>query len=685
MKESGQMKKRVTKLLLIITLFLICIFGVSYAYYLMSNKQEDDNIAKSSCFQLAFTSQKNEINLDNMYPISDEEGKVLTPFSFTITNTCDMIASYNVNLEMLEGTTMNSDYVAVMVNDEAPSLLSSYDSTNVEISGSVESRTLAKGTLSYNDSVDYKVRFWMDKSVTSSDSMNKNFLSKIVITASPSVYNPKDAGYNTLHDAILANEYQTTPDKALEKINGKNSPYITTDENGVAKITNTAPVIKWMEKTEETSQTRTVVKIAESAINSDDATSDLTVNDTKMQVYTMKTFNSETGRYTLSDMQYVDPSTLTFGGDIHYYYSTEGIEYNTATKKLYTATNNGDIKICEIISAIATNTKTKWNSVEYASNTYNLTINELTVIELESDKSDKGLYAGVDDYGTTYYYRGNVKNNNVLFAGYYWQIVRINGDGSIRLIYNGSKANATGTAQSINTRNYQFNSKYNEPAYVGYMYGDADAGTFNEVHANTNDSTIKTAVDSWYKTNIADKEYSSYISTAVGFCGDRSLYSNSGGNGIQTDKDTRFAPYGRYASDTATFNCANTDRDMYTVTNSDGETRTVDGNQALTYPVGLVTYDELVFAGMDVKHLNKLNWTYSSNHYWTMSPSHFYAWDGRAREWFQLSNGYLSLWYGVTLSNGVRPVINLKSDVKISGGIGTPENPYVIETNGGIK
>lgn len=159
MKESGQMKKRVTKLLLIITLFLICIFGVSYAYYLMSSKQEDDNIAKSSCFQLAFTNQKNEINLDNMYPISDEEGKILTPFSFTITNTCDMIASYNVNLEMLEGTTMNSDYVAVMVNDEAPSLLSSYDSTNVEISGSVESHTLSKGTLSYNDSVDYKVRF----------------------------------------------------------------------------------------------------------------------------------------------------------------------------------------------------------------------------------------------------------------------------------------------------------------------------------------------------------------------------------------------------------------------------------------------------------------------------------------------------------------------------------------------
>ncbi|MDD5836198.1 MAG: hypothetical protein PUD34_03185, partial [bacterium] len=192
-----------------------------------------------------------------------------------------------------------------------------------------------------------------------------------------------------------------------------------------------------------------------------------------------------------------------------------------------------------------------------------------------------------------------------------------------------------------------------------------------------NNSTIKTAVDSWYKTNIADKGYSSYISTAVGFCGDRSLYSNSGGNGIQTDKDTRFAPYGRYASDTATFNCANTDRDMYTTLKSDGETRKVDGNQALTYPVGLVTYDELVFAGMDVKHLNKLSWVYSTNHYWTMSPSRFYAPGGIADEWMQYSVGRINGWNG-TNSLGARPVINLKSDVEISGGIGTATDPFVI-------
>ena len=658
----------------ILSIIILSVIGTSYAYWRFSVIQDKVNVGKSKCLSMEINNEANVISLSNIYPISDEEGRKSTPYSFTITNTCDVFASYNINLEMLEGTTMNSDYMAVLVNSESIKRLGEYDKADIVLDSSVESRTIATGTLGAGDSIDYALRLWLDKSVTSVDAMNKVFKSKVVVEYQPSNYNPKDAGYNTLHDAILANEYQTTPEIAIEKIKAKQSSSITDNGDGTYTVTNTAPIIKWMEKVGDTGQTRTVVKIAESAIKTDDATSNLTINDTKMRIYTAKTFNSENGRYTLSNMQYVDPSTLTFGGGTHYYYSTEDISYNTSSKKLHTSSNNGGITVYEITGAITTSTKTSWNGVEYASNTYTLTTNTLTETELESDKSDKGLYAGTDGYGTTYYYRGNVKNNNVLFAGYYWQIVRINGDGSIRIIYNGSKANATGTAQSINAKNYQFNSRYNDPAYVGYMYGDVDADNFDEVHANINDSTIKAVVDSWYKTNIEDKSYSSYISTYVGFCGDRSL---SSGDGIQIDKDTGFASYGRYVSNTATFNCINTDRDMYTTAKSDGETRKVDGNQALTYPVGLATYDELVFAGIDGKHINNLSWAYSTNHYWTMSPSFFYSSDVHAQEWIEYSDGYLrNAW--VTVNFGVRPVINLKSDVEISGGIGTATDPFVI-------
>ncbi len=651
----------------VLTISILCILtitiGLSYGYYLLNKVQENNNIAGSKCFNLEFTNEKNAISLDNMYPISDEEGRKLTPYSFTITNICDMLAGYTVNMEMLEGTTLNSKYLDTMVNNEEIKLLTNYESTNTVITGSTESRILAKGTLAYNDSIDYTVRLWMDKDVEDTESMNKLFKSKIVISATPSSWNPKDAGYDTLHDAILANEYQTTPADAIKKIEAKGTP----------DLSNTAPIIKWVENTDGNGNL-TIIKPSLNTINTDETTSALTENDTKLKLYKKIKFNNETAYYNLSEPVIVDPITLNYEEYTRYYFFSEGISYNKDNGKLYSSGGNSSRQIYAIDSASKKMSTTTWNDVEYESITYTLNVTKLNSIELDVISSDMGLYQNADDYGTTYYYRGNVKNNNVYFAGYYWQIVRINGDGSIRLIYNGNVKNATGNAQSINNRTYQLNSKYNDPAYVGYMYGDPDATKFAEVHANTNDSTIKAAVDSWYKTNIADKGYSQYISTAVGFCGDRSLSSNSDGDGVQPDKDTIFGAYGRYLANTAQLTCLEPARDLYTTANSGV------GNKALTYPVGLITYDEMVFAGMDNRHLNKLSWIYSTQYTWTMSPSFFSATDGNtARGWVENSAGFIDYWSWVPGWNGARPVINLKADVRISGGIGTANEPYVID------
>ncbi len=88
-----------------------------------------------------------------------------------------------------------------------------------------------------------------------------------------------------------------------------------------------------------------------------------------------------------------------------------------------------------------------------------------------SIRSEVGLYKTEDDYGDVYYYRGDVQNNNVYFGGYYWKIIRTNGDGTIRLIYNGETKNVTGNNISINNTKYQYNVRYPDPTYVGYMYG----------------------------------------------------------------------------------------------------------------------------------------------------------------------------------------------------------------------
>ena len=653
----------------------LSILGVSYAYWRFTYVADKANNATSGCFNIELTDQKDEINLTNAYPITDADGLKLKPFSFTLRNTCSIFAHYYVNLEMLEGTTLNSKWVATKVNSDAITTLDQYKTTTTAISGSTESRTIAEGYLGSDDSVDYTLSLWMDEDATIDDDvMNKIFKSKVMVVSEPGNYSPVLAGYTKLGDAILANEYQTTPAIAKTKIAAKQT----------VDVTNTAPVIKWIEKT-GSATTITAVKPAQSVIetyNKDTGTGDkttqasnLTLNDTKLRLFKTKTFNSDTARYSLSNPVYVDPTTLDFSGDQKYYFQAEYISYNNTTGKLYTVTGGGDITIYQVTGATKTAGTTTWNNVSYDSITYNLSATTLTETALETDKSDKGIYQGTDDYGTTYYYRGNVKNNIVKFAGFYWQIVRINGDGSIRLMYNGTEKNATGVKQSINNRTYQFNSLYNDPTYVGYMYGDKDGTTFAEVHNNTNNSTIKTAVDNWYKTNIVDKGYSSYVSNAVGFCGDRSFYTNnggSGGDGVQTDKDTRFGAFGRYQANTAQFTCPEPSRDLYTTADSS------IGNKALTYPVGLITYDELVFAGMDQRHINKLSWAYSTQHYWTMSPSYFNATDGVAFEWFLNSAGILDYGWSVHASIGARPVINLKSDTLITGGIGTSSDPFVV-------
>ena len=262
-----------------------------------------------------------------------------------------------------------------------------------------------------------------------------------------------------------------------------------------------------------------------------------------------------------------------------------------------------------------------------------------------------------------------MKNNYVQFAGFYWRIIRINGDGSIRLLYAGTTKDATGTNAQIGTR--QFNTQRNLPLNVGYMYGNTSGTTSDEVNANTNDSTIKSYLDNWYSTNLS--EYANYIADS-GFCNDRTLSTRSNnGNGVQTNVTTYYAAYDRYWTNyNPTLTCPDASNDLFTVSET-------DGNQALTYPIGLITIDELMLAGARNGYVNKLYYPFSGYTYWTMSPLNFSSNRTAAYE-FGLGSGGVASSYWVTSTYGVRPVINLRSDVQISGGIGTQNNPFVIKT-----
>ena len=266
--------------------------------------------------------------------------------------------------------------------------------------------------------------------------------------------------------------------------------------------------------------------------------------------------------------------------------------------------------------------------------------------------TDEGVYKTEDNLGISYYFRGAVENNYVKFAGYYWRIVRINGDGSVRIIYDGTSAHANGessTDRQIGTSAY--NNSYNQSYYVGYTYqtGAQRPSTQNSGTV----STIKGVLDNWYSTNIANKGYDDKIVSSSGFCNDRN--TRSGDSWVASESTFYYAAYDRvYESIQPTLKCSNTN-DIYTT------------------KVGLITADEVMYAGAGSIY-NTSYYLYTGQNYWTMSP---YEYDGWASVFIVYSYGNLDSSRRVNSTYGVRPVINLSADVTLTGS-GTATDPYVV-------
>ena len=338
-----------------------------------------------------------------------------------------------------------------------------------------------------------------------------------------------------------------------------------------------------------------------------------------------------------------------------------------------------------------------------------------------TDNNTKTLYTSTEDSKTVYYFAGNATDNWVKFGtfasdgpvrGYYsatistykeyttleecnsassyntncsypwrkgdpmyWRIIRTNSDGSVRLLYHGTSTTATDAY--IGTS--KFNSGRDNIAYVSYMYGSL--GSIANARTNqTNSSTIKTAIDNWYKDYL-NTNYGKYISTTAVYCNDRSTSDNT-----SLDNTSFGARIRLQANKTPSYNCA-TIEDKFTVDKS-------TGNGKLTYPIGLMTADEVVFAGgqwfTDAKpwyYYNSANGiSTGSEYWWLLSP---YRWHTSA-SLAQVFHVYGSAYPGklsyedANDTQGVRPVLSLKSCIKYSTGNGSPETPYeIVETSSG--
>ena len=293
--------------------------------------------------------------------------------------------------------------------------------------------------------------------------------------------------------------------------------------------------------------------------------------------------------------------------------------------------------------------------------------------------TNEGMYAAQDDLGISYYYRGAVDNNWVKFGkdssekDIYWRIIRINGDGSIRMIYTGTTAPTestkvvmTGTGTQIGES--AFNS-YSKAEYVGYMYTDG------QQHGTSISSKIKTTIDNWYEgTTLKDNPL---VSKDQIFCNDRTAstsdvtYSTTNYTTLtswnSTGTEYYYGAYGRLTKTTKSpiLTCP-TASDKFTVNTS-------NGNGALTYPVGLITADEIVLAGGKYYKDNSAFYLNNNMAYWAGSPSYFYS-NGYAGEFY--SSGTFNAYY-LYINYGVRAVISLSSEANLIGD-GTWNNVYEV-------
>ena len=183
------MKRKMLFISICLVFILLFSIGVSYSLWNISVSQNTNNTAYTECFDLSITNKENNISLDNAYPISNDKGKSLTPYTFTVTNTCDITAQYNINLEVLNTSTLSSKFIDVMFEGNI-NLLSSYDSTDKVNTSSIESRKLTTGILKSQESKDYSLRLWIDYNTTLEDLNNevKSFKSKIVVVGKPINY-----------------------------------------------------------------------------------------------------------------------------------------------------------------------------------------------------------------------------------------------------------------------------------------------------------------------------------------------------------------------------------------------------------------------------------------------------------------------------------------------------------------
>ena len=485
-----------------------------------------------------------------------------------------------------------------------------------------------------------------------------------------------------------------------------NLAIIIKDANGVEKNSNTIPIGNYKINEEKThcenngkviSYDNTTGKIGFSFIGSDRCYLyfDVITDNEKPVISNLKingktitatlTDNEGLSAYGFSTINTIEPTSWT---------SISGTSYNLSTAittegtyYIWVKDSAGNKAVSDVIDlenkgwkTILINNGNGATTVEEAKTFIEGRTTSTTPNFASRARTNEGMYAADDDYTATsrmksYYFRGAVDNNWIKFGkdiskkDIYWRIIRINGDGSIRMIYSGTSAPTistatvmTGTETQISTS--AFNSSSNNPSYVGYMY------TSSAQHGNGTPSTIKTTIDNWYKTTTleTDSATKALVSQEQIFCNDRSVTDGTWSSSTSTT--IFYAAYTRLSTNKKPILTCPEESDKFT------SKRSSIGNKALEYPVGLITADEVAMAGGVYGTNNSNYYLYTNQYYWWGSPHYSSSYNTTFR---MSTSGGIEASY-VYNDYGVRPVISLSSKAKLLGN-GTYSNPYRVSSD----
>ena len=695
-------KKRMLILCIMLAVVLV-MSGVSYAIFTSYSSQSDANTLAASCMDLEFNGQ-NEINLLNTYPISEGEALEQTPYTFTIKNNCDNYIEYYVIASVISTTNkVDSKYVKVSLlgdNDLNGAVINTLESIATPQSLSKysisENYILKRGDgITKDESRTFNFRMWLDSNNpdiwTSEDVEGKDYQVKISVVGTVRTRPKDDLFVAALIDGEESTSFPTTSGYTASVECTRNGKKVNAKESIVWNGTEwelTAKINGGNVRCNAIFTTK-VPTLAETILASNEVKTPLTTPGKEVSAHTKDDVESQTTSVSSTYQAYY----FTYGTG----YTANGSKFNltgtAVTADTYANSYSSLVGKYFVSSSASSNgsstagtmkTTTNLSSVYYV---VSATSSSYTYKQITSNKNTtEALLASTeDDYGTSYYFRGAVKNNYVQFANKCWRIVRVNGDGSVKLVLHNDNTSSSSSpcAASNNsttaafarysgsTYNTAFNSSYNDNAYVGFMYGTAGSSDYASTHANTNKSDILKNLETWYNNNL--KTYESKLADTI-WCNDKSTVS--GGLGYGTNA-TDYGAYNRLASTKQpTLKCPNDNNggklSKFTVDD------TTNGNGNLTYKIGLLTADEIAFAGSISGYYNRstyLQENTGTTWWWSLSPNIFIG--GYAIVWY-VHSGYLNNNYFVYSNFGLRPAISLISSTSVTGN-GTSDNPYVVK------